>query len=158
AGGSVGGSFYLDVGGSNVSGVITVPATGGWQTWTTISAGMITNVQPLTSFKLVVVAHGFNLNWLAIETVPGSGAGLPAGWSDQDIGSPGVPGSAAMNTNTGVWAVNGSGADIWGSSDQFNLASTDFTGDGVIIARVTNVAETGAYPKAGVMFRNSTAA
>ena len=154
AGGSSGGSFYLDVGGSNVTGTITVPATGGWQAWTTIPAGTITNAE-FTSFKVVVVSPGFNLNWITLETVPGSTAGLPPGWSDQDVGSPGVPGSAAMNTNTGMWAVNGAGADIWGTLDQFNFASKDFTGDGTILARVTGVAKTGAHPKAGVMLRES---
>jgi hypothetical protein len=50
AGGNSGGSFYLDVGGSNVTGVITVPSTGGWQTWTTIPAGIIPNGQVSRGF------------------------------------------------------------------------------------------------------------
>jgi hypothetical protein len=68
AGGAMGGSFYLDVGGSNVSGTITVPNTGGWQNWTTIPAGVIP--QPLTSFKFIVVTHGFNLNWVSLHQPP----------------------------------------------------------------------------------------
>jgi hypothetical protein len=155
AGGSTGGSFYLDVGGSNVTGTISVPNTGGWQNWTTIPAGIITNTQPLTDFKVVVVSAGFNLNWLTLESVPGGNNGLPAGWSDQDIGAPGLPGSAGFNPASGVWAVNGSGGDIWAASDQFNFAARDLTGDGVVIARVTGVGNTGAHPKAGVMLRSS---
>ena len=68
AGGNSGGSFYLEVGGNNATGIISVPATGGWQTWTTISAGTITNAQPPTAFKLVAVSPGFNLSWLRFQS------------------------------------------------------------------------------------------
>src|ERR1039457_3619038 len=55
-------------------------------------------------------------------------AGLPAGWSDTDIGSPGLAGSASYAS--GAWTVTGGGSDIWNAADQFNFASTNFTGDG----------------------------
>jgi hypothetical protein len=70
AGGNAGGSFYLEIGGSNVSGMISVPVTGGWQTWRTIPAGVISGGQPVTSVKLVVVSGGFNVNWLALQSIP----------------------------------------------------------------------------------------
>ncbi len=57
-----------------------------------------------------------------------SRAALPQGWSDADIGSPGLAGSAGY-TNGG-WTVTGGGADIWSASDQFNFASTLVSGDG----------------------------
>ncbi|HEX5222752.1 MAG TPA: carbohydrate-binding protein [Verrucomicrobiae bacterium] len=66
---SAGGSFYLEVGGSNVTGLIDVPATGGWQSWTTLPARIFTNTSPMTSFKLVMVAGGFNLNWVRFDSV-----------------------------------------------------------------------------------------
>ena len=69
AAGSAGGSFYLDVAGSNVIGTISVPASGGWQSWTTLPARVFTNAQPLTSFKLRVVSGGFNVNWLQFASV-----------------------------------------------------------------------------------------
>jgi hypothetical protein len=153
---SAGGSFYLEVGGTNATGVISVPATGGWQSWRTIPAGTIAASTPIASFKFVIVSGEFNVHWLVFQTVTGTGAGLPPGWKNQDIGSPGVPGSAAINTNTGAWAVNGGGADIWGTADQFHFAHRDFSGDGTMLARVTGVAATGQYPKAGIMFRQST--
>ena len=58
-------------------------------------------------------------------------AALPPGWSDADIGSPGLAGSAGY-TN-GLWTVTGGGADIWNTADQFNFASTNYTGDGTMI-------------------------
>ena len=80
----------------------------------------------------------------------------PAGWTDQDIGSPGVPGG--FSYGDGNWSVEGGGADIWNSSDQFNYASTNLTGDSVLIAQVTGVTNTDPWSKAGVMFRSSNAA
>ena len=157
AGGASGGSFYLDVGGSNATGTIAVPNTGGWQNWTTISAGTITNTQ-LSDFKVVVTSAGFNLAWLTLESVPGGSNGLPLGWTDQDLGSPGLPGSAAFNAATGLWAVNGSGNDIWSTSDQGHFAARDLAGDGVVIARVNRLVNTAAHPKAGIMVRSSLAA
>src|ERR1017187_170311 len=64
-------------------------------------------------------------------------ANLPPGWSDADIGSPGLAGSAAYNN--GLWTITGGGADIWGTSDQFNYAYTTVNGDGSIIAQVTSL-------------------
>jgi hypothetical protein len=66
---SSGGSFYLDVAGSNVTGSISVPATGGWQNWITLPPQAFTNSQRLTSFKFIVTSPGFNLNWLRFDTI-----------------------------------------------------------------------------------------
>ena len=84
---------------------------------------------------------------------------LPAGWSDTDIGSPGVTGSAGY-TN-GNWTVAGGGSDIWGGADQFHFASTTVNGDGTLIAKVTSIQNTdtsSGWSKAGVMFRNNNTA
>ncbi len=86
-------------------------------------------------------------------------AGLPAGWSDADIGSPGSAGSASYAN--GNWTVAGGGSDIWNSADQFNFASESCTGDGSIVAQVLTVANTdpaSGWSKAGVMFRNDVTA
>ncbi|HUB26698.1 MAG TPA: family 16 glycosylhydrolase [Tepidisphaeraceae bacterium] len=83
---------------------------------------------------------------------------LPAAWSDSDIGSPDAPGSASYNASSGQWTVGGGGADIFGTSDQFNLASTSLTGDGNVMAEVLQIGNSNAWAKAGVMFRNDTTA
>jgi hypothetical protein len=83
-------------------------------------------------------------------------AGLPPGWTDADIGSPGLAGSAG-NTNDN-WTVTGGGADIWGASDQFNYASSSMGGDGMIIAKVASLQNTDPWAKAGIMFRNDSTA
>jgi len=80
---------------------------------------------------------------------------MPSGWSDQDIGGPASTGSAAYDSNNGQWTVSGGGSDIWGSSDQFNFASTSWYGSGTLTAQVTSVQNTNSWAKAGVMFRDS---
>lgn len=81
-------------------------------------------------------------------------AALPTGWSDSDIGGPGQAGSASYNN--GLWTVSGGGADIWGSSDQFNFASAAFAGDGALVALINSQQNTDPWAKAGVMFRNDS--
>jgi hypothetical protein len=91
-----------------------------------------------------------------LDLAPASSSGLPAGWSDTDIGSPGKAGRATYSG--GTWTVSGGGTDIWYTSDQFNFAHQSLSGDGSIIARVASVTNTNVWAKAGVMLRNGTAA
>ncbi|MBU6408951.1 MAG: DUF1349 domain-containing protein [Verrucomicrobia bacterium] len=81
---------------------------------------------------------------------------LPTGWSDQDIGNPSISGSAGYAN--GTFTVAGSGADIWGTSDQFNYAYEAVSGDQTIVARAVSENGTASYAKAGVMIRETTAA
>src|SRR5256885_16736333 len=86
-------------------------------------------------------------------------AALPPGWSDGDIGSPALAGSASENN--GKWTVTGGGSDIWNSADQFNFASTSFSSDGVMIAQVSTLQNSDpgtGWSKAGLMLRNDASA
>lgn len=74
-------------------------------------------------------------------------------WQSQDIGSVGVVGSHAESTSYHV--VKGSGADIWGTSDQFHYVYKPLAGNGSIIARVESMQNTDGWAKAGVMIRES---
>ena len=84
------------------------------------------------------------------------GGGLPPGWSDTDVGTPGQAGSASFNS--GTFTVNGGGADIWGRSDNFHYGSESVTGTVTITARVVSQQNTNAWAKSGVMIRETTAA
>jgi Alpha galactosidase A/Concanavalin A-like lectin/glucanases superfamily/Alpha galactosidase C-terminal beta sandwich domain/Alpha-galactosidase, CBM13 domain len=77
---------------------------------------------------------------------------LPVGWSDVDVGSPGIAGSAFYSN--GVWTVAGGGTDIWDTSDQFNFLTNSLNGDGAVIARVTSQTATDPWAQAGIMIRN----
>jgi endonuclease/exonuclease/phosphatase family metal-dependent hydrolase/regulation of enolase protein 1 (concanavalin A-like superfamily) len=84
-----------------------------------------------------------------------SGA-LPGGWAAQDIGSVGASGSSQGSASD--FTLNGSGADIWGSADEFQFAYRTLTGDGAIVTRVTGLDYRDAWTKAGVMMRDSLSA
>ncbi len=92
---------------------------------------------------------------------------LPAGWTDADINTPGNPGFATTTTtlSTGAtvnqWILDGGGAGIQGTSDQFNFAYQSITGSTIIstqLTGMTNADPDSALPEAGVMVRAGTAA
>ncbi len=86
---------------------------------------------------------------------PGSG-GLPAPWLQQDIGSPGLSGSATYSG--GAFTINASGTDIEGSSDKFHYVYESLSGDGTIVARVSSIENTDPWAKGGVMIRETLSA
>lgn len=83
---------------------------------------------------------------------------LPIGWLAGDIGSPAIQGASSYNPFSGTWLVIGAGDGIWNTSDQFQYASETHSGNGTISADVTSETDTNNQAKAGVMFRDSTAA
>jgi uncharacterized repeat protein (TIGR01451 family) len=89
--------------------------------------------------------------------VPGP---LPSPWTDTDVGSPAIAGSAGYTSATHLFTVNGAGADIFGTNDQFNYVYQPLAGDGngTIIARVTSQTNTSSNAKSGVIIKQSTTA
>ena len=81
---------------------------------------------------------------------------LPSPWLTQDIGAVGAAGSASHSN--GTFTVNGSGADIWGTADEFRYVYQAASGNCEIIARVATQQNTHANAKAGVMIRETLAA
>ena len=77
---------------------------------------------------------------------------LPTGWTDQDIGSVGLAGSATYAN--GVFTVKGSGTGIQGTADEMNFVYQPLSGDGTIVARVASVSG-GSYSQAGVIVRQT---
>jgi hypothetical protein len=66
ASGTAGGRLSLDLnGGATVLGTVNVPATGGWQTWTTVSHTVNVNAGTY-SLGVYAQAGGWNLNWIRI--------------------------------------------------------------------------------------------
>ena len=84
------------------------------------------------------------------------GDAIPSPWVDQDVGAPDLPGSAGYQN--GVFTVNGSGSDVWGSDDQFNYVNQPLSGNGAIVARVTSQTDTDPWAKSGIMIAQSTSA
>jgi phosphatidylserine/phosphatidylglycerophosphate/cardiolipin synthase-like enzyme len=78
---------------------------------------------------------------------------LTGGWTSKDIGTVGAAGTASVSG--GTFTVKGSGADIWGTADEFRFVYKQLTGDGSIVARVTGITNQNAWSKAGVMMRET---
>jgi FG-GAP-like repeat/PKD domain/Ser-Thr-rich glycosyl-phosphatidyl-inositol-anchored membrane family len=87
----------------------------------------------------------------------GGGGPLPAGWQNGDVGAVGAAGSAAFAN--GVFTVEGSGADIWGTADEFQyvrqFVNGNVTGDFDLTARVDSVQNVDVWTKAGLMVRGA---
>jgi hypothetical protein len=78
---------------------------------------------------------------------------VPSPWSTADIGGVGAAGRA--NYLSGTFTITGSGADIWGTGDEFRFVYQTASGDCEIRARVASLQNTHANAKAGVMIRES---
>jgi fibronectin type 3 domain-containing protein/regulation of enolase protein 1 (concanavalin A-like superfamily) len=131
--------------------------------YTTVASGIgstafiDTGLSGSTTYYYVVSAvnlggEGSNSGQASATTQPGAGS-LPSGWSGGDIGTVGIAGSAGYAG--GTYTVTGSGADIWGTADEFQFVSRQIIGDCDIIARVASVENTDPWAKAGVMIRES---
>ena len=109
--------------GTDLSGVVTAPATGGWQTWTTVTANITlpAGVQTLTVDQ---DSPGWNINYLTFATSGGgttppggSYGGFPAGFWGNTASIPSASGAIEfdfINATNGqypdsevYWSVNG---------------------------------------------------
>lgn len=80
--------------------------------------------------------------------------GLPLPWTNGDIGTGMLAGSATYST--GTFTEAGSGA-MGGTSDRLNFTYQTLTGDGEITARVSSLENTGTSSRVGVMIRDTLA-
>ena len=60
-----------------------------------------------------------------------------------------------LDNGNGTFTMSSSGADIWGTADQFRFAYKSLSGDGTIVARVDSIVNTNVWAKGGVMIRQS---
>jgi regulation of enolase protein 1 (concanavalin A-like superfamily) len=90
---------------------------------------------------------------VAVFAAIGVRAALSAGWISEDIGSPAKAGQGIYSSS--LWTVTGGGADIWNTSDQFQLTHTNLNGDGIVTAQVLAQTSSNSFAQAGVMIRSS---
>src|SRR5580692_6573980 len=156
--------------GTNLSGNVTAPATGGYQTWTTVVATVTlpAGVQTLTVDQ---DSGGWNINFLAFG-LNSSGGGTPPPSGEAPFGgtAAAVPGTVqAENYDTGGQAVaynvsstNGSansyrsdGVDLEATTDTGGGYDLGWTNSGQWFNYTVNVATAGTYT---VSFRVSSGA
>jgi hypothetical protein len=81
--------MHLQSGGTNLTGPVTAPGTGGWQTWTTVTATGIPLSAGTQSIRLVFDSGSFNINWVAFALVSSSSSGTGSGSGSGTSGSSG---------------------------------------------------------------------
>jgi beta-glucanase (GH16 family) len=121
-----GGRLSQDLnGGAIVLGAVNVPATGGWQTWTTISQTVNINAGTY-NFGIFAATGGWNINWWRITQLSTSGATFetPVVMNEIRREKPGVltlypnPATSELNiqsddTESVIKIVNSYGAEVF---------------------------------------------
>ncbi|RYE36284.1 MAG: hypothetical protein EOP21_14985, partial [Hyphomicrobiales bacterium] len=131
--------------------------------WTSVASGggttAVTTITfpPATGRYVRVVLTATLGPWWSVHelNIYGQSAELPSPWQHLDIGAV-LAGNASYVDP--VFSINGSGADIWGTADQFHYAYQISSGDCSVIAKVLSIDNTNAWAKSGAMIRETTAA
>ncbi|MGH7196399.1 MAG: PQQ-dependent sugar dehydrogenase [Candidatus Saccharimonadales bacterium] len=133
--------------------VFTAYTSADGATWTQLGAPVTIDMASSVTIGLFVCSHQYGV----LNTSQFDNVSVNTGWSNQDIGEPGVAGSATQAAD-GTYTVKGSGNDIWAANDQFHYVYQPLVGDGELSARVTSQTNTEGWAKAGVMIKQSTTA
>jgi glucose/arabinose dehydrogenase len=127
-----GGSFHIEANGTNISGPLTVPDTGGWQSWVTLRVSRVSLAAGPQTWRLVMDVDGAtgvvgNINWISVAvstTVPPGSAfgGTPAvlpGVLQTEHFDLGVAGTAYLDATPGNagGAFRATDVDLEASSD-----------------------------------------
>jgi hypothetical protein len=73
------------------------------------------------------------------------------GWSEKTVGTS-TQGSASVDAS-GVWTIKGSGNDLWGTEDDFEIVSQPLSGDGSVTTKLLGADSGMEFSKVGVLMR-----
>jgi hypothetical protein len=149
---SAGGTFHIEFGGVNVTGPLTIPATGGWQVWATVSKVVTLNAGRQLA-KVVFDTAGAsafgNLNWVRVApavTSPytGTAAALP-GTLALDKFDNGGEGLAYHDTTLGNSGGVLRTTDVDLETSSLGTPDIGWVADGEWVSYSVNVAAAGTY-------------
>ncbi|MDP9176002.1 MAG: carbohydrate-binding protein [Planctomycetota bacterium] len=154
---NAGGTFHVEADGTNITGAMTMPDTGGWQTWTivskTVSLSAGTHVLRLFVDSSINTFLG-NFNWISLAAVAGPVStpfsGTPAAApgtiqaENYDLGGEGVAYHAADAVNRGG-AYRNDGVSIEPTTDTGGGYDVAYIQAGEWLNYTVNVAATGNY-------------
>lgn len=132
---------------------VTAYTSAGGAAWTqsgsdTVSLGTSAYV------GLAVSSHNTAaLTTAAVSQVAVVPLSLPAPQRSLDIGAPAQ--ASSVWCRLGVYEVRAAGADVWGTSDQFNFVYQPVSGDFEVAVRVDSITATSSWAKTGVMVRET---
>ena len=104
------------------------------------------------SFTSTAAAASYTANYDTVQ------AAMPSPWQSTDVGAPILAGGADYAPGDQAFYMDGAGADVFGSNDQFHYVYQTLNGDGTIIARVRYQTNSNSWAKAGVMIKQSATA
>jgi hypothetical protein len=114
---------------------------------------VVTPPSRLKCFWSQAIGNFMEMKSNAVSGGDTSPAKQSAGFSNHDVGSPQLTGSARP-VGTG-WDVIAGGADIWEKSDQFHFVYKQVTSDFDVAVRVESFVPAQLYSKAGLMIRET---
>jgi Carbohydrate binding module (family 6)/Beta-1,3-glucanase len=153
------GLHIANASGTNLSGSVAIPNTGGYQTWTTVTAS-VTLPAGQQTLRVDQDSNGFNLHYITFASTGGGGTPPPTGEAPYGGTAAAVPGTVqAENYDTGgqgtaynVAAVNGSansyrsdGVDLEATTDSGGGYDIGWTAAGQWFKYTVNVATAGTY-------------
>jgi len=154
-----GGTFHLEIDGVNVTGPVSVPNTGGWQTWTTVRKTGVNLNAGAQVWRFVADSAGgtgafANLNYIRIAA-PASGGPAPFGGSPTalpgtiqvenfDEGTAGVAYADSTAGNSGA-TYRSTDVDIEKTSDTGGGYDLGWVAAGEWLRYTVSIATAGAY-------------
>ena len=94
----------------------------------------------------------------ALVNVTITGAGMPVPWVLAAIGSLTPTSTTSFNWSTNIFTLSGAGLGLTAKADSAALLRQTITGDVTIIAKVASQVAVGSTSRAGLTFRDTTAA
>jgi glucose/arabinose dehydrogenase/fibronectin type 3 domain-containing protein len=146
-----------NAGGSGLAGY-RIYRDGGTTPIATVTATSYSNtsLSANTSYSYAVRSYDNAGNESALSGSASATTGSAPAWSSGDIGA--VAAAGSFTDNGSSLSISGSGADIWGTADEFQFAYRTLTGDGDLVARINTITNPNAWSKVGLMVRESLAA
>jgi regulation of enolase protein 1 (concanavalin A-like superfamily) len=119
--------------------------------WSPTAIGITIPTGATSGYLEVLVGPSLNSSNPVVFTV--TTQPLPTGWLDTDIGATGLAGSTTYSG--GTFTVKAAGQGISGTSDGMHFVYQPLSGDGLIVARVSNVQGGSSNTQIGAMIRET---
>jgi carbohydrate binding protein with CBM6 domain len=152
-----GGTFHIEVNGSDITGRLTVPNTGGWQSWTTVRKSGVSLNAGQQVWRLVMDTNGptgavGNFNYIRVTgntasvAYGGTAASLPGTIQAENFDT-GAAGVAYVDTSPGNYGgqYRGTDVDIESSTDSGGGYDVGWVAAGERLNYSVNVSTAGTY-------------
>jgi alpha-L-arabinofuranosidase len=135
-------SFRVLVNGTDVTGGLTVPHTGGWQKWQSVTRPGIYLPPGTHRVRMAAVTDGFNLNWISWTASAGTVHTVPGMIQAEDFNDGGYWDSTAGNLGNAYRATD---VDIQPTSDAGGGFNIGWITEGEWLEYTIHVATAGYY-------------